>query len=529
VDPQRQLFFCFGCRTGGDVFKFVQLYEKVEFPEAVEMLANRWGVELPRSRGKSEDARDRLLRMNQAASRFFETLLADEEAGAECRAYLEKRGISNEIAGRLQLGYAPAAWEALRSHLQSKGYKPDELLRGGLVLDRKSGRGQYDRFRGRLMFPIRDVSGRPVAFGGRALGDEEPKYINSPETPAYIKGNHLYGLDLGREAIRREGFAVVVEGYLDLVALLQAGFDNAVASLGTAFTPTQARLLARHTNRVVFSYDGDAAGAAATARSVDLLLEKGFDVRVVDLPGEMDPDDYIQEHGAEAYGRLVRQAPEYLQFLIQRESRTRDVSRVDQQVAVVNAVLPHIVRLTSAIERAAWAGRLADALGIADDLVLQELRGALKSGRARVRQRAPAQQPLGEAEARLVNLLLNSEDQRRSCGEQLDWDDLQGLPVTPIVKTILDRDGRRERVDFPAVLESLEEELDRELLTRIAFREEPEDGPTLSDCLETFRRQRLMREGRDMVRDLRNNDDGETVDRQLQRMQELARQRDQLM
>jgi len=538
VDPQRQLFYCFGCRTGGDVFKFVMLYEKVDFPEAVELLANRWGVELPKATRKGEDPRDRLLRMNQAAARFFETLLADEEGGAEARAYLERRGIGAATAEQLRLGYSPAAWEALRSHLQTKGFKPEEMLKGGLVLDRKSGRGQYDRFRHRLMFPIRDISGRTVAFGGRSLGDEEPKYINSPETPAYTKGDHLYGLDLAREAIRREGFAVVVEGYLDLAALLQAGLANAVASLGTAFTPTQARLLARSTNRVVFSYDGDAAGATATARSVDLLLERGFEVRVVDLPGGLDPDDFIRERGAAAYAALVRQAPEYLQFLIQREARTRDLDRVEEKVAAVNAVLPHVARLGNPIERTAWATRLADLLAIDDDLVMQELRAALKAGQARLRQRPPAatREPR-EAEARLVALLLTSDEQRGRCAERLDWDDLEGSPVRTLVRTILDRDARGERVDPPALLEALEHEADRELLTRIAFRDEPEPGPTVEDCLEVFRRQRLQRDTVAEVRELRKRQDKGSgsatdpvdVDERLRRLQELARQRDRLM
>ena len=294
------------------------------------------------------------------------------------------------------------------NHLLSQRFKAEEITAAGLACPRKSGSGQYDRFRDRLTFPIRDVQGRTVAFGGRALGDAEPKYINSPETPAYKKGEHLYGLDLTKDAIRKQRFAIVVEGYLDLAALLQAGFDNVVASLGTAFTALQARLLSRYCDRVLFSYDGDAAGASATTRSLDLFLARGFDVRVVELPGSQDPDDYIKQEGAEAYGQLVTDAPKYLEFIIRRETRKPGLDRIDHKVAAANAVLPHIAKLGGAIERGAWATRLADALRIDNELVLQELRGAVKSSSPTVRQRPTIQRPPQNAESRLIAPLLQS-------------------------------------------------------------------------------------------------------------------------
>jgi DNA primase len=371
VDPNAQLFYCFGCQTGGDAFKFIQLYEKAEFGEAVKILAQRFGVPIPAERERRRGPEERLLRMMKEADEFFRSRLRDEKAGRRCRKYLEKRGITQETIDKLGLGYAPDSWEALRGHLLSKQFRPEEMQKGGLVLLRKSGQGHYDRFRDRLIFPIRNLSGRTVAFGGRSLGDAEPKYINSPETPVYVKGNLLYGLDLSRKAIRREERAIVVEGYLDLAAVQQAGFENVVASLGTAFTQAQTRLLARYAGGVVVSYDGDSAGAAATVRSLDLLLEKGLDVRVVELPAGNDPDDFIKEHGAEAYGELLKDAPEYLRFLVRRELRTRNVDRIDEKIAAANAILPHVAKLGNAIERASWAGRLADALHIEDDVVLQ--------------------------------------------------------------------------------------------------------------------------------------------------------------
>ncbi len=527
VDADRQLFYCFGCQTGGDIFKFVMLYEKVGFPEAVEVLANRFAVPMPAADRRADDPHGRLLGMNKAAADFFRASLRDS-GGDRARKYLEQRGLNNETVERLSIGFAPDSWDSLSNNLRAKRYSTDEMHRGGLVLPRKSGSGFYDRFRDRLIFPIRDVMGRPVAFGGRILGDGQPKYINSPETPAYTKGQHLYGLDLARDAIRKEGFAVVVEGYLDLAALAQSGFENVVASLGTAFTPAQARLLARYTNRVLVSYDGDAAGATATARSLDMLLERGFEVRVVELPAGKDPDDFIRDQGADAYGGLLRRAPEYLEFLIRRQATGRDLDRIDQKVAAVNAVLPHLAKLSSAIERTSWAARLADALHIEEGLVLQELRAAGRTAQPKIRQRPPSQNALRDAEARLVWLMLGSEEERRSCADRFDPGDLEGSAVARIVDTVLELDGKSERVDYPLVLAALDDEKDRELLTRIAFREEPDEGPNVEDCLCAFKRQRLTRESRAVLREIGTS--GETdIDDQLLRVQELAKQRESLL
>lgn len=534
VDPKAQLFYCFGCQTGGDVFKFVQLYESISFTEAVVHLAKRFGIPVPGTDGrrdKKEEAEDRLRRINRHAEELFRKLLT-QEAAATCRAYLERRGLSAETVERLRLGYAADSWNALLGHLVAKRFHPQELLNAGLVLPRKSGSGEYDRFRDRLIFPIRDISGRTVAFGGRALAaDAEPKYINSPETPVYKKGDHLYGLDLAREAIRREGLAVVVEGYMDVAAVVQAGIDNVVASLGTAFTQAQARLLARYTDRVVFSYDGDGAGAKATERSLDTLLAAGFEVRIVELPTGQDPDDFIRENGPAAYGQRLRQAPDYLEFLVRRQVAARDLARPEEKVAAINAVLPHVAKLESPIARGEWAAKLADRLAIEDELVLQELRGAVRARREQVRQRPAGAQPVvREVEYRLVTVLLRSATEREQWADALDLDDLRGTEIGPIVEAIVRLTKQGREVDYRAVFEALDEGSHRDLLTRIAFRDEPETGPTVEDCLWAFRRRKIVHEGRQVRRaiaDLQQDQvPPEEVDRQLQRLEQLARQRD---
>jgi DNA primase len=504
VDPQMQLFYCFGCQAGGDAFKFVMLYEKVDFPESVEFLAKRWGVPLPKAAARPEDdARSRLLLMNESAAGFFRAQWSDPARGRVAREYVTARGVSDVVAERFVLGYAPDGWDALMSVLGARGFKPQELQVAGLAVPRKDGSGHYDRFRNRVIFPIREVSGRVVAFGGRALGDSEPKYLNSPETPAYVKGEHLYGLDIARDAIRREGFAILVEGYLDLIALHQAGFENSVASLGTALTASQVKLLARYSERVVVSYDGDAAGVNAAAKSLDLFLERGFDVRVAAIPQGGDPDDFVKEHGAAAYDALVRQSPSYLDFLVQKELRGRDIGRPEEKVAAINAILPKLTRLESAVERAAWAGRLADALMIDDDLVMQELRNALRAAKPGIRHRVAASEPAKDVEARLVRLVLDNEDARRRAREVLEPSDLADTRVGTIVRIILDLDGQGLPVAGPLVVDALEDEADRELLTRIAFRDEAPGGADEVDgCLVTLRKIRLKKEHRDESREL---------------------------
>jgi DNA primase len=504
VDPQMQLFYCFGCQAGGDAFKFVMLYEKADFPESVEFLAKRWGVPLPKASSRPEDdARARLLLMNEAASAFFRSQWSDPSRGKVARDYIAGRGVSDAVAERFGLGYAPDSWDALLNVLGARGFKAQELQTAGLAVPRKDGSGQYDRFRHRVIFPIRDVSGRVVAFGGRGLGDSEPKYLNSPETPAYVKGEHLYGLDVARDAIRREGFAILVEGYLDLIALHQAGFENAVASLGTALTPSQVKLLARYSEKVVVSYDGDTAGINAAAKSLDLFLERGFDVRVAEIPQGKDPDDFVKDDGAAAYDAIVRQAPSYLDFLVNRELRGRNLARPEEKVAAINAILPKLARLESAVERSAWAGRLADSLRIDDDLVMQELRNALRAAKPGIRHRVGAVEITKDVEARLVRLMLGSEEARRRARAVLQPSDLAETRVGTIIGAILDLDLAGLPVEGPLVVDALEDEADRELLTRIAFRDEAPGGADEVDgCLVTLRKARLKKEHRDESREL---------------------------
>jgi DNA primase len=341
-----------------------------------------------------------------------------------------------------------------------------------------------------------------------------------------VKGEHLYGLDIARDAIRREGFAILVEGYLDLIVLHQAGFENAVASLGTALTSAQVRLLSRFSERIVVSYDGDSAGRNAASKSIDLLLERNFDVRVAEIPGGRDPDDYVREEGAPAYDALVRGASGFLEFLLKKEVSGRDLERPGEKVGVINALLPRLAHLPNAVERSTWAGKLAEVLDLDDDLVLHELRGALKAARPSIRQRAGAEDPLRDVEARLVAVLLAGVDARDRARAVLGSQGIEGTHVDRIVRGILGQPERGGPIPAAEFVDALDDDDDRALLTRIAFRDEPPGGPDAVDgCLEMLNHARWRRESHEVARAVGNQDRDEQT-KKLNRLMDLGRRMD---
>ncbi len=392
VHPGKQVFKCFGCGIGGDVFTFVMRLENVSFAEAVRIVAEVCGLPLPEARpakptahqeGAHHEAeeRERLLHLHELARQFFQNQLAAPEHYA-AREYLAQREVASSTIVALGLGYAPDRWDALLTFLRSHGASMTDLERSGLVTMRESG-GYYDRFRGRIMFPIADSQGRVIAFGGRTLGDGEPKYLNSPETPLYVKGKHMFGLHITKEAIRRSGFAILVEGYMDFLRLYQEGIHNVVATLGTALTEAQVRQLRRYleTPKVVVNFDSDRAGQAATRRSFELLLEHGFRVNVMQLPESKDPDEFVRTHGASAYRACLKQSLPLVEYLADIAGQEHDLARPAGRAQAVNAVLPYIAKLNDPIERDLAAERLADRLQLDTGMIRTALRQAARERR----------------------------------------------------------------------------------------------------------------------------------------------------
>ena len=386
VNPEKGFFHCFGCSTGGDVLKFIELNEKLSFPEAVKSLAQRFGVQLPEGGDPEQDRaaeaeREALLKVHELAAAYFREQLA-APSGAGARAYLEQRGIAPETTDTLGLGCTPPRRDGLTQHLMEAG-QPIELLRKSGLLTAAEGRPPIDRFRQRLIIPISRDTGSVIAFGGRALGDDQQvKYINSPETALYTKGRTLYGLHLVKRAIRQRGFAVLVEGYFDLAQALQAGIAPVVATCGTALTDRQARLLRRFCTKVLLSFDPDAAGAGAAARSGDLLIAAGFQVNVVGLPDGQDPDTAIRQHGGAYYVERLKQSTPYLDYVLERAAESRDLMRESQRTAFVNEMRSVAARIPDPVARDQFADRIAHRAGATEAVVRDAIRQAI-GGRLR--------------------------------------------------------------------------------------------------------------------------------------------------
>ncbi len=381
VSPSKQIYHCFGCGVGGNVFKFVMEIDHLTFPEAVAKLAKRAGVALPEkeltpAQRKTQEKRRRLFKINELTARYYQKVLLETKGGKVYLDYLLKRGMSREIMEKFGLGACQNGWDGLYKFLLSRGVGPEEMLELGLVLPRKEGNGYYDRFRERIMFPIRDDRGQVVAFGGRIThADVSPqKYMNSPDTPLFHKGQLLYGLDLAKANIRQKDSAIVVEGYMDVIACHQYGITNAIAALGTAFTTDQAKLLMRNTYQVHVAFDADTAGSKATWRSLDILSELGCQVRVINLPQGSDPDEFLKANGQEAFEQLISKSQELIVYKIGRLMENINTDEVGGKLQVVRSILPDILKMNSPIARESAVALVSQKLKITENAIWSELK-----------------------------------------------------------------------------------------------------------------------------------------------------------
>ncbi len=523
VSPDRQIFHCFGCGQGGDVFKFLMLYESMSFVEAVHHLAARAGLTIPA--GERQDratAGDRslFLELHEVASRFYRAQLLEKPEGRRALDYLIQRGFSRTTIEERDLGFAPDRWSALLEHLTRKGYKPEDMARCGLLVPRREGRGFYDRFRNRVVIPIRNELKKIVAFGGRILGHGEPKYLNSPESIIYRKSHILFDFDRAKEAIRRNGAAILMEGYTDCIQAHQAGIDNAVACCGTSLTEGHARLLHRSTDRVVVNFDPDAAGEAATQRSIDLLIEEGFEARVLTLaPGE-DPDGFIRNRGADAYRQRLAGASSFVDYLIERAAQRNDVRSPRGKAQFLNEVLPTLARIPNHVERVAYVTQLAERADISDAAVVEELKRKVTARVRRVDVAPEAASRLKPAERDLVRWLLQSPAEAAVILTEINEEDLLEMVTAPIL-TAMKELATGQPATMAGVLERLSSEGDRNLMTRIALEPAPlSSRQSPRDCLNKLREQRWRRELSRLQKKLAQ---GQEDDRITAEIQALAR------
>src|SRR6202051_3847684 len=509
VHPTKQIYHCFGCGVGGDVFKFVMEMDKVAFPEEIRVVAEKCGIAIPRPKASSPEERKEnqqrtlLVEMHREAQTFFVQHLGGTLEGKAGRAYLADRGLDKDAIARFEIGYAPSGGDALLRFLKSK-YKEPLLIESGLVSrDQSGGARMYDRFRRRITFPIANDSGKIVAFGCRALGDDQPKYLNSPETPIYSKSNVLYHLDHAKEALRRADFAVLVEGYMDAIAVARAGISNVVASCGTSLAEPQIKLLSRFTKRVIVNYDPDTAGQLATERSISLLLEQDFEVKVLALPGKADPDKFIREQGAEAYLKVLKESPPYVDYLIAR-ARQMDLSSGEGKLRAVNFLLPYVQKIPNRLLRSEWATRIAQQLRLEEPV----LRAALSRAAAERRSEVKTQPELvGRAakpvERRLIRMLAEAEGFRSELAQQLQQAQLHlGLETEKIFTALIAASLSREPLP-PSALAAALEERDRKTFYEILFEDSNEaTWEEAQSCLDALRHRQAEQELADVQRSI---------------------------
>jgi DNA primase len=519
VNRDKGFFKCFGCGVGGDVFKFVELQQKASFPEAVQYLAQRAGMAIPEREGGPEERaltaeREALLSLHEQAAAFYRDQLPSP-AAMKARQDLERRGLTAETLTTFGYGYAPAGGrDTLAARFEAAKVPVPLQLRSGLVVERDGGR-LVDRFRHRLMIPIARDSGSIIAFGGRALDDGQvPKYLNSPETPIYSKGRTLYGLHVTKAAIRKASYCVLVEGYFDLAQVWQAGVQPVVAACGTALTPFQARVLKRFAAKVVISFDPDAAGQGAAARSSELLVAEGFQVNVALLPEGSDPDTFVRTRGGRAYVERLTGSRPYLDFLLDRAAARHDLTRPDHRRAFLNQMLGVAATIPDPAARDQFADRLAHKARITEGVVRDEIRRAAAQRRTEAPAVAvPASVRLKTAEAGLLWALVHRPVEGLAAVAQVSENDLEGLISAPILRLAA------SLVDVPAdhVPEMLRERLnegERALLERAA---RPAAAPApAADCVGSLRRLRHERElAAVQERIERLEDVGEGSDREL--------------
>ena len=497
VNGDKGFFKCFGCGAGGDAVKFVELQQKLSFPEAVRYLAQRAGLTVPEGPGGQEDhaaaaEREALIKLHEDAAAFFRDML-ETPAGVRARKELESRGITAETTKTFGYGYAPAAGrDTLVGRFSDRKVPVALQVRSGLVMEREGGRF-VDRFRNRLMIPISRDSGAIVAFGGRALdAGQIPKYLNSPETPIYTKGRTLYGLDVSKAAIRKHNYCILVEGYFDLAQVWQAGIQPIVASSGTALTSAQARLLKRFASKVVLSFDPDAAGQGAATRSSELLVSEGFQVNVALLPEGADPDAFVRRNGGRAYADLLTNSRPYLDFLLDRAAVKHDVQKAEGRRAFLNDMLAVAATIPDAAERDQFADRLAHKARVTEGVLRDEIRKAAASRK----KEAPAiavrsSVRLLPAETGLLWALDHRPVEGLAALAQLGEGDLDGLASGAIL--VLATSLSEVPPDFlPALLRERLSEAERALFERAAAGEQPPAAP--GDCVNALKRMRLERE-----------------------------------
>jgi len=505
VSPDRQIYHCFGCGAGGNAFSFLMQYEKFEFLEAVEQLAKKSGVSLPEAKREDPGLTNlitQLYKANELSASFYNAHL-NSPAGAGARNYLLKRGIKEEVIKEFKLGAAPDKWDSLMLHLKSQGLSLSVMEKAGLIIPKRGG-GYCDRFHNRIIFTIFDIKSRVLGFGGRVLpagansssGDALAKYVNSPETQIYIKGRNLYGLNFSKDHIRQEDCAIVVEGYLDFLMPFQEGAKNIVASLGTALTTEQARLLKRYTSNVVMIYDPDSAGEAATLRTLDIFIEEEMNVKVASLPKGLDPDLFVRQQGIAAFKQKVSSALDLFDYKLSVLTGRFDKGKAQGKAGIVAEMLPTINRFKNAILKTEYLKKLSSELKVREEDLLQELK-KIKGEKDYSAEPGKAQRKelvINPAEKLLIKLMLEEAEVIEFIREHLQPGDFQDAVASRIASIIFDLAQQGKKVEPSVLISYFGEEAVSRLICESTLMTEVNSNNkerVVNDCVNRLKDNRL--------------------------------------
>ncbi len=507
VSPEKQIFHCFGCNEGGNVFAFIMKIENISFAEAVEELGEKVNVAVPKAAASAaRPEKEKLYQVMQMAAQFFEQTLKGPE-GEACRAYLDKRGLQNRAIDLFRLGFVPTGWDHLFKYLVGRGVAPEQIEKCGLAIGREGKNDYYDRFRNRLVFPVVDPRGRIIAFGGRALGDEEPKYLNSPDTLIYQKGDSVFGLNLSRDSIKKQKSAVLVEGYFDLITPFQAGTTNIIASLGTALTSAQCKLIARYCENIVLAYDADAAGGIAAERSAELMKKEGLKVKIARLTGGKDPDEIIRKGGPAAFSQCLGSALPFLEFKIQRILAQKNLNEIEARAAALREIAALLSRESDPFVQKEYAKLFAPTLKIDPETLLSEIkrdthygRGAAAGNLRRVTAKPDARGL--EAEKNLIALAAQDRTALDELKANLSVNDFKHSEARSIAEILFTAEITGDNLSH-FLLENLPDEKARNFLSQIILRHPPVETAMreeiVRDCVRTIKEEY----GKEKIADLK--------------------------
>ena len=544
VSPEKQIYHCFGCSAGGGVIGFVRDFERVDFPEAVRILANKTGMPLPEVKDNKKQQVSRykvLYDINEAAADYYHHQLISVDGRKVCE-YLDKRGLPEAIVTDFKLGYAPQGWEGLLTNLKKKGFKADDIERAGLILPRRKGDGYYDRFRQRLMFPIFDIRSRVVGFGGRSLSqaDEQgAKYLNSPQTEIFDKGRLLYGLDKAKSEVSQKSEVIIVEGYMDFLACFQAGICNSAATLGTALTPAHLKTLSRYCQTIVMIYDSDKAGQAAALRGLDLVLEHDLAVRLVSLPTGYDPDSFLTEYGWQALVKKIEDAQNLFDYKISLLKQKYNFTKVEDRAIAAADMLPTIAKINNQVLKSGYIRKLAEELGVSEGSVLAEL-NKLATGRKtsdyklekpECSERVEPLPGLNVLEENIISLMLDDPDLVIEVKKNIIAADFKDKRAGLIVSKIFELSAAGIKPSCSKLIAAVDDKKIEQLISGIMLARMPVDDVSakkkeLRDCLARFSKRRAetkLESIKKAIKEAEDTNDQNQLNKLLTEYQKLSR------